>query len=163
MTTPTKTPPSTEPCWFCRADRGEDSPPGGWIYEDDRWRWWHVLAGWGPAGTTVVESRRHFLDFTDMNDAEHATLTELLGRVFTTVKRVVGADRVYTWATMDRHPHLHIWLVPWWEHSPARGPRYLLQEMEGAGCTSTEATQTAARLRAALAEDTIDSTEPGGT
>lgn len=143
---------SSEECWFCRDDRGAESPPGGWIHEDTRWRAWHCLAGWGPPGTVIVESRRHFLDFAAMDAGEARTFGPLLGRLVATIKEAVAAHRVYTWSTMDAHPHLHLWLIPWWQDRPARGPRYLLESPDTGQRAEGDALATAARLRERLAE-----------
>lgn len=143
---------STKECWFCRDDRGAEAPPGGWIHRDARWSAWHGLAGWGPPGTVILESRRHFLDFAAMDPSEARTFAPLLGRLVTAIKYAVGAQRVYTWSTMDAYPHLHVWLIPWWRDSRARGPRYLLDSLDSGRCTSDEAVGTATRLRDHLAE-----------
>ncbi|MGH3097292.1 MAG: hypothetical protein ACRDMV_15010 [Streptosporangiales bacterium] len=141
----------TGECWFCRDERGADSPPGGWIHQDAHWNAWHCLAGWGPAGTVIVESRRHFLDFATMDTGEARTFAPLLGRLVTAIKQAVAAHRVYTWSTMDAYPHFHLWLVPWWQEGQARGPRYLLGSMDAGQCTAGDALDTAARLRGHLA------------
>jgi diadenosine tetraphosphate (Ap4A) HIT family hydrolase len=91
---------TTEPCWFCRDSRGEDEPPGGWVYEDAHWVAGHAPHSYGPRGLVIVESRRHFLDVADMTPEEAATFGPVLGRVTGAIHRVVGAERVYTWASM---------------------------------------------------------------
>lgn len=67
--------------------------------------------------------------------------------------RAVGADRAYLWSTMDRWPHLHVWLVPWWDDGDLRGPSCLVEALGGAGCTADEAGAAADRIRAVLAEE----------
>jgi hypothetical protein len=67
------------------------------------------------------------------------------------IKEVTGADRVYLWSTMARFPHLHVWLLPWWQDSPKAGPEYLVAMSELSPCTQAQAEETAHRLRAALA------------
>ena len=143
--------PSAEPCWFCRTERGEESPPGGWIYDDGTWRAGHVPEGWAPAGTVVFEACRHFLDLTEMNAEETATFAPATGKVIAAIKEVTEADRVYLWSTMAQFPHMHIWLLPWWEDAPKDGPEYLVAMSELNPCTQADAENTARRLQAALA------------
>lgn len=137
-------------CWFCQDDRGADAPVGGWLHDDASWRVGHVPAGWAPAGTVVVEAQRHFLDFADMDDRESATFAPLLGRLFGVVKTAVGAERVYLWSTMDRFPHFHVWLLPWWQRSSTRGPAYLVDATERGGCSEQEAVDAANAIRQSL-------------
>ena len=143
--------PSAEPCWFCRTERGEESPPGGWIHDDGTWRAGHVPGGWAPAGTVVFEACRHFLDLTEMNAEETATFAATTGKVIAAIKQVTEADRVYLWSTMAQFPHMHVWLIPWWEDAPKDGPEYLVGMSELNPCTQAEAENTARRLQAALA------------
>jgi diadenosine tetraphosphate (Ap4A) HIT family hydrolase len=141
---------AVDDCWFCNpAVRGVE-PPGGWIYQDDWWRVGHGLPGWGPAGTTIVESRRHFLDVSEMRPDEANTFGPVLGRVVGAIKRTVHADRVYTWSTMDRFAHHHIWLIPWWRDSPRHGPDYLLHSVSGGGVTEAEAMEVVSAMREIL-------------
>lgn len=148
---------SNEPCWFCADNRGaENQPPGGWLYDDGGWRAWHVLPGWGPAGSVIVESQRHFLDFGDMDADEAGAYTGLLGQLFPAIKRAVGAERVYVWATMDRYPHFHTWLLPWWIDSPNRGPRHLVSSVYGPdACAADEVDRTVAALQNGLAGTSV--------
>lgn len=147
---------NNEPCWFCTDNRGpENAPPGGWLHDDGVWRAWHVLPGWGPAGSVIVESHRHFLDFGDMRPDEAASFTELLGQLFPAIKRATGAERVYVWSTMDRYPHFHMWLLPWRNDQPNRGPRYLVASVYGPdACTAEEVDRTVTALRNGLAVTT---------
>jgi diadenosine tetraphosphate (Ap4A) HIT family hydrolase len=142
---------TTESCWFCRTERGEQTPPGGWIYDDGTWRAGHIPEGWAPAGTVVFEARRHFLDFTEMNADETATFAPTIGKVMAAIKEVTKADRVYLWSTMARFPHLHLWLLPWWQEASKEGPEYLMAMSELNPCTHAQAKNTAHQLKAALA------------
>jgi diadenosine tetraphosphate (Ap4A) HIT family hydrolase len=142
---------AAEPCWFCQTERGDQAPPGGWIYDDGTWRAGHVPEGWAPAGTVVVEARRHFLDFTEMNADETATFATAIGKVMAAIKEVTNADRVYLWSTMARFPHLHVWLLPWWQGASKEGPAYLMAMSELNPGTHAHAETTAHQLKAALA------------
>lgn len=140
---------STEPCWFCQDSRGEEEPPGGWVYEDEHWVAGHAPGGYGPRGLVILESRRHFLDTAEMTPEEAATFGVVLGRLTGAIHRVAGAERVYTWASMKAHPHLHVWLVPW---RPGDTPGIdRIGELESQAITAEEAVQAAKELREALA------------
>jgi diadenosine tetraphosphate (Ap4A) HIT family hydrolase len=141
---------TSEPCWFCRESRGEDEPPGGWIYQDAHWVAGHAPVGHGPPGLVILESRRHFLDASEMTPEEAATFGPVLGRVTGAIRDVVGADRVYTWASMKAYPHLHVWLVPW-RPGGAEGIEYLAASISVSGYTAEEAERTAKQLRERLA------------
>jgi diadenosine tetraphosphate (Ap4A) HIT family hydrolase len=142
---------TAESCWFCRTERGEQTPPGGWIYDDGTWRAGHVPEGWAPAGTVVFEARRHFLDLTEMNADEAATFAPTIGKVMAAIKEVTKAERVYLWSTMARFPHLHFWLLPWWQDASKEGPEYLMAMSELNPCTHGQAVNTAHELKVALA------------
>lgn len=138
-------------CWFCDDATRRDPPAGGWLVDDGVWRAGHVPAGYGPAGTVILEARRHVADQAAMSAHEAATLVGVTGRLVTAVTAVTGCDRVYQWATMDAYPHFHLWLVPWWDAGGPRGPRYLVAAIgDAAGCPPDTADRTARRLRTAL-------------
>jgi len=135
----------TAGCWFCDDTARLDPPPGGWLLEDEVWRAGAVPASYGVPGTVILESRRHVMDQSGFDEAERATVAEVTGRLVAAVREATGCDRVYQWATMDRHPHFHLWLVPWVATSPTRGPRYLVDaivdvEPDQEGTTAAVAT-----------------------
>ncbi len=137
-------------CWFCGRRPAEDAPPGGWLIDDDLWRAGHTPASYAPAGTVVLELRRHALDQAEFTTAELDTVGPVTGRLVTAIREVTGADRVYQWASMAAYPHFHLWLLPWWAHAGARGPDYLQEAVHSGGCTPDRATATAGALRDAL-------------
>jgi len=139
-------------CWFCDDHRGADTPPGGWLTTYEGWRAGHVPSGWGPVGTVVLESVDHHESFADLPDEMALAFPRLLGRTQDAVCEVTGAARAYVWATMDRHPHLHVWVVPWPEDHALRGPRYLADVLSFADGSPDEAAaeRTAGALRERL-------------
>ncbi|MDG7008848.1 MAG: hypothetical protein JRN06_11555 [Nitrososphaerota archaeon] len=121
--------PGDTGCFICRKQAGEEeSPPGGYIYLGTHYAVCHAPRNLGTAGTIIVESRRHFLDFGEMTAVEGAGLTELLRRLFPAIKRETQAERIYSLAMMDGVPHFHLWLVPWRTDEPLRGVTYLASE-----------------------------------
>jgi len=128
MTNPGTT--ESEDCRYCarHADQAE-LPPGGYVYEDERWLVGHASIEWATEpGTVIIEARRHVLDFTDFTDIEAASFGELLRRLYPAIKDATGAERVYLVSTMAVMPHFHAWLVPWMAGSEARGIDFLARE-----------------------------------
>lgn len=118
--------PRDSNCLICRKQAGkEEAPPGGYIYEGRHFAICHAPRNIGTAGTMIIESRRHFLDFGEMTLVEGEDLTGLLRRLFPAIKQATQAERVYSLAMMDGVPHFHIWLVPWRKDEPLSGVAYL--------------------------------------
>ena len=126
-------------CFICRKQVGKaEAPPGGYIYEGNYFAICHAPSDRGTAGTLIIESRRHFLDFGEMTSAEGADLTGLLKRLFPVVKQTTRAERVYSLAMMDGVPHFHLWLVPWKKDDPLRGVTYLASEHQRSSVEEVE-------------------------
>jgi hypothetical protein len=140
-----------EACWFCNPDLRTDRPPGGWLIDDRAWRASHVPPGYGPTGTVILETTRHVLDQSRFEDHEAASCAAVTGLLVEAIRDVTGCDRVYQWATMDAYAHFHVWLVPWSESAPLRGPRFLVDQLvDGGGCDEESALRTTEALRVAL-------------
>jgi diadenosine tetraphosphate (Ap4A) HIT family hydrolase len=139
---------SDDSCWFC-ADPRTEPPPGGWLVDDELWRAGHAPASYSCAGTMVLESRRHVLDASGFTDEEAASYGAVLGRLVGAMRAGTGCDRVYQWSTMDKYPHFHVWLLPWWRTSGSRGPAYLAETVFH-GAPEHDVDLTAARIRDAL-------------
>ena len=116
-------------CLICRKQAGkEEAPPGGYIYEGRHFAVCHAPRSIGTAGTMIIESRRHFLDFGELDPAEGEDVTALLRSLFPAVRLATRAERVYSLAMMDEVPHFHLWLIPWKKDEPLRGVTYLASE-----------------------------------
>ena len=92
-------------CWFCGDNRGDDTPPGGWLTTYGGWRAGHVPGGLGPGRHRRHRDRR--APRVAGRAARRRTamaFTQLLGRTQEAICEVTGADRAYVWATMDRTP-----------------------------------------------------------
>ncbi|HLO14294.1 MAG TPA: hypothetical protein VK206_05665, partial [Anaerolineales bacterium] len=102
-----------ETCFICRKHNGgEAAPPGGYIYEDEHWMVCHAPAKIGPLGTLFIESKRHFLDYSEMRVEEAAALGIVLKQVYAALKEHTAAERIYQLSTMEGVPHFHSWFVP---------------------------------------------------
>jgi len=120
---------TTEMCFICRKHNGlESAPPGGYIYEDAHWMVCHAPINLAPLGTLFIESRRHFLDYSEMTVAEAAPLGNLLKQVYAALKEYTEAERIYQLSTMEGQPHLHMWLVPRRKDVPERGLKFLAKD-----------------------------------
>ena len=97
----------TVPCWA-----GKATPPGGHLVDDALWRVGHAPTVFAPCGSLLLESKRHFLDHSEMTDDEATSYGALIGRLTTAIKQVMGAERVHVYSSMDGAPHFHVWLTP---------------------------------------------------
>lgn len=137
------------PCWFCTDDRaGDGPPPGGWILDVPTWRAGHTPASYGPAGTVILQTRRHVRDQADFDQAELAGVGEVTGRLIRAITTATGCERVYQLATMAGYDHFHLWLAPWW---PDRGERVGVDYLAALDEVPTTAAEAAAAAAAAAA------------
>jgi len=135
-------------CFICRKHKGhEAAPPGGYIYEDEHWIVCHAPGKLGPLGTLFIESRRHFLDYSEMTVQESATLGDVLHKVYRALRLQTGAERIYQLSTMEGQPHFHCWIVPRGKEVPERGLKFLARDDS---CSDKEARALAEKLRASL-------------
>jgi diadenosine tetraphosphate (Ap4A) HIT family hydrolase len=119
----------TEICVICRKHNGlESAPPGGYIYESSQWMVCHAPVNLGPLGTLFIESRRHFLDYSEMTVEEAASLGNLLKLVYGALKEYTEAERIYQLSTMEGQPHLHMWLLPRRKDISERGLKFLAKD-----------------------------------
>jgi hypothetical protein len=135
-------------CYYCRRQRtGVDAPPGGWLIDDDLWLVGHGPAAMSLAGSLRIESKRHFIDFAGMTDAEATSFGPLLARLYAAMRPATGAERIHLVATMDYQPHFHAWLYPRPAAQPLRGTGFLHQDMS---CGQADAEAAAAGIRLQL-------------
>jgi len=137
-----------ETCLICNKHKGiEAPPPGGYIYEDEHWAVCHAPIKVGPLGTLFIESRRHFLDFTEFNQKEQESYGVLAHRVSAALKQLTDATRVYHLSTVEGIPHFHIWLVPRRKDIPERSLAFLSRDDS---CNEEDAIALANQLRETL-------------
>lgn len=135
-------------CFLCKKHAGEVAPPpGGYIYSDLHWKVCHAPLDKGPLGTLFIESKRHFLDFAEFLPDEAASYGVLLKRLYTELKKVTGADRIYQVIMLEGLPHFHAWLVPRAKEISERGIKFLEKDLS---CTEPDVMELAAALRLAL-------------
>ena len=100
---------------------------GGYIIESEHFLAEHAPLQSSSAGTVILETRRHLLDFGEMTPAEIADFGSIVHRLVPAVKAATGVQRVYLLALMERAPHFHIWLVPKKDVGELRGVAYMAQ------------------------------------
>ena len=141
-------------CFLCQKHNGQVAqPPGGYIYEGERWLVCHAPVNLGPLGTLFIESRRHFLDFAEANEEELAEYGPLLKKIYAALRSLTGAKRVYQVVFLEGVPHFHAWLVPRRE-GDEKGMTFLAKDIV---CEQEEAEKLAEKLREFLEDtDTAD-------
>ena len=131
-------------CFLCQKHEGKVAPPpGGYIFEGTHWLVCHAPADKGPLGTLFIESRRHFLDYAEANEEELAEYGSLLEKVYTELKSLTGAERIYQVVFLEGIPHFHAWLVPR-RKGDEKGVPFLAKDII---CEQEAAEELAAALR----------------
>ena len=138
-----------ETCFVCRKHKGleEANSPGGYIYEDDHWMVCHAPGKLGPLGTLFLESKRHFLDYSEMTDDESASLGSVIRKVYRELKIHTGAERVYQVTLIEGVPHFHSWLVPHRKEDTEKGMKFLARDDS---CSDEDAAELSIKLREAM-------------
>jgi diadenosine tetraphosphate (Ap4A) HIT family hydrolase len=135
-------------CFICRKHKGlEAAPPGGYIYEDEHWMACHAPGKLGPLGTLFLESKRHFLDYSDMTVEESTSLGNVLKRTYKALRANMDIERIYQLSTMEGQPHFHSWLVPRRKDVAERGLKFLSRDDS---CSDEHAAELANKLREAM-------------
>lgn len=134
-----------EDCFLCRKHNGQEvAPPGGYIYGDEHWMVCHAPGKLGPLGTLFIESKRHFIDYSDMTDEESVSLGGVMKKIYHALKAHTEAERVYQVTLVDGVPHFHSWLVPHRKDDPEKGMKFLARNDS---CSDEDAAELANKLR----------------
>ncbi len=137
-----------ETCFICRKHNGQEAaPPGEYIYEDEHWMVCHAPAKLGPLGTLFIESKRHFLDYSEMTDDESVSLGNVMKKVYSALRLHTNAERIYQVTLMEGVPHFHSWLVPRVKDIAERGLKFLARDDS---CNEEDAIALANQLREAM-------------
>ncbi|MDQ0896442.1 MULTISPECIES: HIT family protein [unclassified Paenibacillus] len=131
-------------CFICDKHLGNiNQPPGGYIYEDEHWMVCHFPAQQSVLGRIVLESKRHFLDFSDMSEEEAGSYGVLIKKLYSALKQVTEAERVYSLVTIDGVPHFHVHFIPRRSDSPTKGMDFIKQDWS---CSEIDAFNVARKL-----------------
>lgn len=132
-------------CFICDKHNGIfNQPPGGYIYEDEHWMVCHFPIEQSVLGQLLIESKRHFLDFSEMTDEEARTYGYLVKKLYSILKEITGAERVYSLVTIDGVPHFHAHFIPRMGHSVTKGIKFITQEEKS--CEVKDATELVKKL-----------------
>ena len=63
-------------------------------------------------GYLVIEARRHILDLTEATEDEAAGYGALLKQVMALIRKLTGAERIYTFSLGEAVPHFHVHVIP---------------------------------------------------
>lgn len=132
-------------CFICEKHEGHQAePPGGYIYEDQYWMACHFPAHIAVLGQLVIESKRHFLDFSNMTVNEARSYGTLMQKTYSVLRKVTGAERIYTLMMLEGADHFHVHLIPRAADSKVKGMELIAQT---SGCDPVDAAQLAQTLR----------------
>jgi histidine triad (HIT) family protein len=95
-----------QPCPIC--ERQKSSRP---IFENEDWLVRHSTET-NILGYVLIEAKRHFMDMADATKSECASYGEILQRVTKGIRRMVPAERVYTFTLGEVVPHYHVHVIP---------------------------------------------------
>ena len=107
----------------------------------------HAPGKLGPLGTLFIESKRHFLDYSEMTDDESTSLGNVMRKIYHALKLHTEAERIYQVTLIDGVPHFHSWLVPRRKEDTERGMKFLARDDS---CNEEEATALANKLRGTI-------------
>jgi diadenosine tetraphosphate (Ap4A) HIT family hydrolase len=107
----------------------------------------HAQPHMGPLGTLFIESRRHFLDYAEMTDAESASLGNVVKKIYSALRLYTDAERIYQITLIEGIPHFHSWFVPRGKEIAERGLKFLARDDS---CSDEEASALAEKLREAM-------------
>ncbi|MBX9948124.1 MAG: HIT family protein [Candidatus Obscuribacterales bacterium] len=63
-------------------------------------------------GYLVIEAKRHILDLTEASDEEAEGYGSLLKQVMSLIRKLTGAERIYTFSLGEAVPHFHVHVIP---------------------------------------------------
>ena len=104
----------------------------------------HAPGKMGPLGTLFIESKRHFLDYAEMNEEEAASLGNVMKKIYSALRQHTDAERIYQLTTVEGVPHFHSWLVPRGKDISEHGLKFLARDDS---CSNEQAAGLAEKLR----------------
>ena len=127
-------------------------PPGRHLVDDELWRVGHGPTPYWPAGTLLIESKRHFLDYGGFTAEEAATLGPLIHRLTEPLKQATGAPRIHLFSCMEGTEHFHLWMVPR-VPGATEGRTFIA---DPGYCTPPQAEEVVHKVRAVLGADRLE-------
>ena len=96
-------------CLICK--RQEEEPEKAVILSTDAFIVRHSSET-NILGYLVIEARRHILDLTEGTDEEALAYGAMLKQVMTLIRKLTGAERIYTFSLGEAVPHFHVHVIP---------------------------------------------------
>jgi diadenosine tetraphosphate (Ap4A) HIT family hydrolase len=81
------------------------------IFENENWIVRHSTET-NILGYVLIESKRHFLDFSEATDNETESYGPLLKRVCLALRKLLPAQRIYMITLAEVVPHFHAHVIP---------------------------------------------------
>lgn len=137
-------------CVICTRFRNvlhHEGSVGGYLCEDEHWYAYHAPVQTSALGQLFLVSKRHYLDFTEMASDEAAGYGLMLRRLYTALKDVTQAERVYAQVILEGIAHFHVWPIPRRADAGERGWDFITKERS---CSAADATEVVKQLRSAL-------------
>ena len=138
----------------CDVLAGRLAAPGGVIFEDELWMLDHSVSPCVLRGWLILKPKRHVEHLAELTDDEAASLGPLVQEASRALMHALGAERVYALSMGELVQHVHIYLLPRYEHMPKSGLDVLsmmFSDERPWGCTEDEAAEAAALVRSELA------------
>jgi len=137
-------------CFICEKHNGEiNQPPGGYIYEDQYWLVCHFPSQQAILGQIVVESKRHFLDFSEMTFEEAQSYGVLMKRLYSALKQLSDFERIYSLILLEGVPHFHVHLFPRDSDNKMKGIKFLTQHYS---CDEEKVIEFATKMKELLSK-----------
>ena len=139
-------------CMVCRKHRGEESVPGGPIYQDALIFSSHAGLFGGETthylGHLFIEPKRHAPGLADLTIEEAEAIAVHATRLARALMETLGQVHIYSFILGDHVPHLHVHVIGRYPEAPREfwGPR--VDEWPGAPKgTEAEIAQVTSRIR----------------
>lgn len=92
-------------CFMCDKHRcNVTQSPGGYIYEDEHRMVCHFPAEMALLGQSVIESKRHFLDFTEMIPDETQSYGMSMQKLYSAAREATESERIYNLILLEGVP-----------------------------------------------------------
>jgi len=125
------------------------------VYDDDLLYAYHPEDDDGPSylGSLLIVTKRHAPTLADLTDAEARAIGLLVARLGRALKACVDAERIYTHCFAETVPHVHMYVIARYSHTPKEFLRWRVFDWPDAPRGETSAVAAlCAQLRECLAE-----------
>ena len=139
-------------CLACDVVEGRIRPPGGIIYEDERWLVDHSISPVALKGWLIVKPKRHVEDFGALSAEESAAFGPIARSAAAALHEALGAERVYVCSLGEEWRHVHVHIVPRYRGMEPQSWKLLGEMWSGSSkwsCSDEEAAEAVEAIRLA--------------